>query len=365
MATTTQEAPDEAAPKQRRITVSGALLVLSGLAIVGTLLLWWLGTLPDEPETRSRPSRLRQHPGHPWSLSSTCRLPSSSASRSICSPSGPRAWERGSWENRSGMMKKRLHELREGLAMRTLMRDPNAGLMHSAIYYGFIVLFLGTVTSRSITCCPTTSSSSTAPSTRATRSCSTLFAVVFLVGIVWAAGRRYGMKPWRLRSKTKPEDAGILITLGLIGLTGLLVEAARIAEWAPRLREVVVRRLPAELPGPEARAAGIHQALWISHVVVFIVFLVICRPPSCATWSLAGEHVSLASRAAQGRHARDAQPDGGHRHRDGRGRDRRRVHLEAAVRHRRLHDLRPLHVGVPGQHHRQAARPARDRAQAR
>ena len=30
--------------------------------------------------------------------------------------------------------------------MKTLLRDPAAGLMHSAVYYGFVVLFLGTVT---------------------------------------------------------------------------------------------------------------------------------------------------------------------------------------------------------------------------
>ena len=44
---------------------------------------------------------------------------------------------------------------------------------------------------------------------------------------------------------------------------------------------------------------------------------------------------------------------------------RRRLHLEAALRHRRLHDVRSVHLGVSGQHHRQAARSPRDRAQAR
>ena len=29
--------------------------------------------------------------------------------------------------------------------MKTLMRDPRAGLTHAALYYGFLVLFLGTV----------------------------------------------------------------------------------------------------------------------------------------------------------------------------------------------------------------------------
>ena len=45
--------------------------------------------------------------------------------------------------------------------------------------------------------------------------------------------------------------------------------------------------------------------------------------------------------------------------------DDRGLHLEAALRHRRVHDLRTLHVGVPGARDRQAARPARDRAEGR
>ncbi len=36
--------------------------------------------------------------------------------------------------------------LYEGLTMKTLMRDRRSGVMHSMVYYGFIVLFLGTVT---------------------------------------------------------------------------------------------------------------------------------------------------------------------------------------------------------------------------
>ncbi len=44
---------------------------------------------------------------------------------------------------------------------------------------------------------------------------------------------------------------------------------------------------------------------------------------------------------------------------------RRGLHLEAAARHRRLHDVRPLHRSVPGARHRQAARSPRDRAEDR
>ena len=275
MATTaTQEAPEDAAPKQRRITASGALLVLSGLAIVGTLLLWWLGTLPDEPEIEVGRHVFGNIPEPLIALFYVSVAVFLGVSIYLLAQRA-KSWERGSWENRSGMMKKRLHELREGLAMRTLMRDRNAGLMHSAIYYGFIVLFLGTVTLEIDHLLPNNLKFLHGTFYQGYSFVLDLFAVVFLVGIVWAAVRRYGTKPWRLRSKTKPEDAGILITLGLIGVTGLLVEAARITEVGrPDFEMWSFVGYPMSYLIPEGSAAGIHQVFWISHVVVFIAFLV-------------------------------------------------------------------------------------------
>ena len=53
--------------------------------------------------------------------------------------------------------------------------------------------------------------------------------VVFVGGILWAILRRYVQRPYRIRIKTKPEDAFILGTFLLIGLSGFFVEAFRIA----------------------------------------------------------------------------------------------------------------------------------------
>ncbi len=275
MATTaTQEAPEDAAPKQRKITASGALFVLSGLAVVGTLLLWWMGTLPDEPEIEVGRLVFGNIPGPVIALFYVSVAVFLGVSIYLLAQRA-KSWERGSWENRSGMMKKRLHELREGLSMRTLLRDRNAGLMHSAIYYGFIVLFLGTVTLEIDHLLPNNLKFLYGAFYQGFSFVLDLFAVIFLVGIVWAAVRRYGMKPWRLRSKTKPEDAGILITLGLIGVTGLLVEAARVAEIGrPDFEKWSFVGYPLSYLVPESSAAGIHQVFWITHVVVFIAFLV-------------------------------------------------------------------------------------------
>ena len=56
-----------------------------------------------------------------------------------------------------------------------------------------------------------------------------LAAIAFLAGLALAIAGRYLIPTWRIRSKTKPEDALILGVLVFIGLSGLLTEAARIS----------------------------------------------------------------------------------------------------------------------------------------
>ena len=41
--------------------------------------------------------------------------------------------------------------------------------------------------------------------------------------------RRYVVRPYRIRIKTRPEDGAILGTFFVIGVTGLVVQAVRIA----------------------------------------------------------------------------------------------------------------------------------------
>ena len=59
-----------------------------------------------------------------------------------------RNWERGGPDNRSTTarnIKRRMADFRAGVYMKTLLRDPAAGVMHSMIYFGFLVL-LGVTT---------------------------------------------------------------------------------------------------------------------------------------------------------------------------------------------------------------------------
>ena len=117
---------------------------------------------------------------------------------------------------------------------------------------------------------------------------------------------------------------------------------------------------------PDSAAADAHLTSWVVHVAG------LPRVPgrhshhqAPAHGHLAGQHVLVAAHPAKRGDARDAQSRRSGRHRDHRRLHRRGLHLEAAIRHRGLHHLWPLHVGLPGQYHRQAARPARDRPQGR
>src|SRR5690606_7447223 len=138
-------------------------------------------------------------------------------------------WQRGKPEDRTGRWGERLKRLDAGLRMKTLMRDRAAGLMHSMVYWGFLVLFAGTVTLEIDHLLPSGFKFLHGNFYKGYSFTLDLAEVVFLGGLAWAAVRRYGQRPWRIRSKTKPEDFWILTTLALVGITGFTTEAARIA----------------------------------------------------------------------------------------------------------------------------------------
>src|SRR3546814_7681589 len=53
--------------------------------------------------------------------------------------------------------------------------------------------------------------------------------LTLLAGVLWAIGRRYVNKPYRIRIKSKPEHALILGTILAIAVTGFGAEVWRIA----------------------------------------------------------------------------------------------------------------------------------------
>jgi len=193
-----------------------------------------------------------------------------------------RNYQRGRPDNRRTTrtnLHRRLADFRAGVWMRTLLRDPAAGAMHSAIYFGFIVLFIATVILEIDHQVPESLKFLHGRVYQAYSAVADAFGVVFVVGIVWALARRYTVRPYRIRIKSKPEHLVILLTFLAIALTGFATEALRIAlDGRPRFEEwsIVAYPLSDLVDGwSTGTLRDTHRWLWGLHVVSFLAFLVI------------------------------------------------------------------------------------------
>jgi Fe-S oxidoreductase/nitrate reductase gamma subunit len=258
-----------------RLSMSSALLTIGISAAVGTLLLWWAGSWSAEPA----PGVGRAVFGDIPTVIVAVFYFAVAGFLLLCLhlfEMRARNWSRGASEDRTRMLKKRLHELRRGLTMRTLLDDRAAGLMHAAIYYGFVVLFLGTVTLEIDHLLPANLKFLDGVVYQGYSFTLDAFGLVYLAGLAWAAVRRYGAPPWRIRSKTRPDDVVMLVTLALIGVTGLLVEAARIAlAGRPAFEAWSFAGYALSFLVPAGSASAVHQSLWAAHVATFLGFLVV------------------------------------------------------------------------------------------
>jgi Fe-S oxidoreductase len=144
------------------------------------------------------------------------------------------------------------------------------------IYFGFLVLFAGTVTLEIDHLLPNNLKFLEGHVYLGYSLILDLTSLLFLGGLAWAFGRRYLQRPWRLRSKTKPEDAWNLITLGALGITGLTTEAARIVlAGRPSFERWSVVGYPLSFLIPENAAGAVHLTSWAVHAAAFLAFLVI------------------------------------------------------------------------------------------
>ena len=191
-----------------------------------------------------------------------------------------RNWERGGPDKRDitpKNAKARMGRLRAGLYMQTLLRDPAAGIMHSMIYFGFLVLLAVTSVLEINHQLPESFKFLHGTVYEGYAFIGDLAGAVFLGGIIWAILRRYVQRPYRIRIKSKPEHAIILGTLFAIGVTGYLAEMFRIAlDGRPSFEKWSFIGYPLSgLVENLSTLSGWHQAMWILHVFTFIAFLVI------------------------------------------------------------------------------------------
>ena len=192
-------------------------------------------------------------------------------------------WERGKPDNRATTaknVKHRLKDFRAGVYMRTLLREPGAGLMHSMMYFSFVVLLGVTTTLEIDHQVPTVLKFLQGDVYRAFAFIGDAAGLIFTISIVWAILRRYGprsLRPYRIRVKSKPEHAVILGTFLAIAVTGFGAEAYRIAlEGLPEYERFSFIGYPfATLLDDTANLSGWHQGWWIAHVISFVGFLIL------------------------------------------------------------------------------------------
>ncbi len=191
-----------------------------------------------------------------------------------------RNWERGGPDDRSTTrrnLRRRLEDFRAGVYMQTLLRDPAAGVMHSLIYFNFLILLAVTTVLEINHQLPEGAKFLHGDVYRAYALIGDVAGGLFLLGVIWAIVRRYVQRPYRIRIKSKPEHAVILGTFLAIGVTGFGVEAFRIAlEGQPSYEKWSVIGYPlSTLVEGSGSLAGWHQGWWIAHVASFLVFLLI------------------------------------------------------------------------------------------
>lgn len=191
-------------------------------------------------------------------------------------------WERGQPDRRAttrGSVKRRLHDLRSGLYMQTLLRDPAAGIMHSLIYFPFLILFAVTTVDEINHVLPPSAKYLHGTTYQAYALIANVAGIGFLVGIVWAIVRRYIVRPYRIRTKTRPEDAVILGTFFVIGVTGFTTSALRIElQGRPGFEKWRVLGYPLAplFDGMTRNQLSVaHQWSWGIHVVAFFALVLL------------------------------------------------------------------------------------------
>ena len=155
-----------------------------------------------------------------------------------------------------------MKDFRAGVYMQTLLRDPAAGVMHSLIYFPFLVLLAVTTVLEINHQLPESAKFLHGDVYQAYAFVGDAAGVLFLVGVFWAIVRRYVQRPYRIRIKTKPEHAVILGRPRRHRRHRLPRRDVPHRPRGPaRLRAVELRRLPARRPGRHRRHLhGWHQA---------------------------------------------------------------------------------------------------------
>jgi Fe-S oxidoreductase len=196
--------------------------------------------------------------------------------------------------------------LAEVFGHRRLFRDRAAGWAHLLIFYGFLALFVGTVMvfvhDRLVPFL-------FGPTYLVFSFALDVAGVAFLAGVGWAFARRFHVKLPRLERSV--EAFWTLILLAGIGVSGFLVEAARIAAtrpgfetWSPVGWIIAQAMIALGVPG-----APLHRFVWGFHAFLSCVFFALVMVTFLRHMLVAPVQIFLGERRPVGALA-PASPDG-------------------------------------------------------
>jgi Fe-S oxidoreductase/nitrate reductase gamma subunit len=189
-------------------------------------------------------------------------------------------WQRGAPDDRSTTpqnAKRRMADFRAGVYMKTLLRDPAAGVMHSLIYFSFLILLGVTTTLEIDHQLPNSLKFLEGRVYQGYAAVGDAAGLALFVGVMWAILRRYVQRPYRIRIKSKPEHALGLGTILALAVTGFGAEAWRIAlNGRPDFERWSFIGYPLSgLIDDTSTLSGGHQIWWVAHVASFVLFLAI------------------------------------------------------------------------------------------
>ena len=261
--------------KLPRVKISHLLLAGVGLMFLLVMLLWFLSTLPAESHPEIGRVVFGNIPKAVVALFYVGAGLTLALAAFLFFLRG-RNWERGKPDHRLGRWGQRIWQFLRGVFMVSVLEDRAAGIMHAMIFFGFVVLFLGTATMELDHLLPNNLKFLEGGFYQGYSFVLDVAALVFIAGVIWAAVRRYLFPPLRIRTKTKPEDAWILFILAVIGITGLLVEAARLSlEGRPDYEVWSFAGWYLSYLFPQGSASIAHQIIWVTHALGFAAFCIV------------------------------------------------------------------------------------------
>lgn len=194
-----------------------------------------------------------------------------------------RRWRMGRPEKRTDRIGVRLWAVvQQAFAQIRTLEDVYAGVMHLLIFWGMAALLLGTALATidwEVTRLFFDFQFLAGGVYVVYELVLDILGLLLVIGLGMAAYRRYVIRPARLKSSSRKrglDDAYALIILGLIAVSGFLVEGLRIAvtqpswaRWSPVGRGLASLFVNLQLADQQA----FHVIIWIGHALVAFVFI--------------------------------------------------------------------------------------------